>query len=123
MSITLKITLVIITIIYMFLILKSIKSKKINVSYSILWIITGIILIISAIIPNMIEWISMKLGFETTSNMLFCITIFIIFYLIFNLTTIISEENKKNTLLIQEISLLKNKVSDLEEELNETKSN
>ena len=47
--------------------------------------------------------------------MLFCITIFIAFYLIFNLTIKLSKEYQKSTLLIQEISLLKARVKKLEE--------
>lgn len=121
MNTTLKIALIIITLIYIFLILKSIRKKKINISFSIFWIITGIGLIVCTLVPNFIEYISKKLGFEAPSNMLFCITIFIAFYLIFNLTMILSKENHKNTTLVQEISLLKKKVKSLEEKINETK--
>ena len=92
-----------------------------NVSFSIFWIITGIVLIILAIVPNLVETISKALGFEAPSNMLFVVTIFMAFYLIFNLTTIVSQENKKNILLIQEVSLLKKKVEELEEKMNDKK--
>lgn len=121
MNLTLKIALIVITLIYILLILKSIRKKKINVTFSIFWLITGVLLIISTLVPNLIEYISKKLGFEAPSNMLFCITIFIAFYLIFNLTIILSKENSKNTLLVQELSLLKKKVENMEEKLNGTK--
>ena len=121
MNLTLKIALVTISLIYIFLILRSIRKKKINVTFAIFWIITGIALIFCALVPNLIEYISKKIGFETPSNMLFCITIFIAFYLIFNLTIILSKENKKNTLLVQELSLLKKKMEFLEEKVNGAK--
>lgn len=76
-------------------------------SFSLFWLITGILLIIALVIPNLVENISKTLGFEIPTNMLFCLTIFVSFYLIFNLTVALSKENKKNTLLIQEVSLLK----------------
>ena len=123
MSLTLRIALIVITLIYMFLILKSIRIKKISVSFSIFWLITGVALIICVLVPQMIAWISNKLGFATPSNMIFCITIFMAFYMIFNLTIIISKENKKNILLVQEISLLKKRVKTLEEKINESKTN
>ena len=123
MPVTLKIALIAITLIYMFLILRSIRLKKINVSFSIFWLITGVALIICAIVPELVEWISNKLGFSAPSNMIFCITIFLAFYLIFNLTVVISKETKKNTTLVQEISLLKKKVKNLEEKVNEPKGN
>lgn len=121
MPLTLRLALIAITLIYILLILRSIRRKKMNVSFSIFWIIAGIILIIFAIVPNMVEAISKMIGFEAPSNMLFVLTIFIAFYLIFNLTTIISQENKKNILLIQEVSLLKKKVEELEKKINEKK--
>ena len=121
MPLALRIALIAITLIYILLILRSIRRKKMNVSFSIFWIIAGFILIIFAIVPNMVEAISKMLGFEAPSNMLFVLTIFIAFYLIFNLTTIISQENKKNVLLVQEVSLLKKKVKELEEKMNDKK--
>lgn len=119
MQIELRIVLIIITLIYLFFILKSIKSKKMQISLSLFWIFTGIILLVAAIAPNIFGNISNLLGFETTANMIFCITIFLAFYLIFNLTTMLSKENKKTTKLIQEISLLKNKVEELEKKSQE----
>lgn len=119
MQIELRIVLIIITLIYLFFILKSIKSKKMQISLSLFWIFTGIILLVAAIAPNIFKGISHILGFETTANMIFCITIFLAFYLIFNLTTMLSKENKKTTRLIQEISLLKNRVQELEKNSQE----
>lgn len=114
MQITLRIALIIITIIYLFFILRAIKNKKIQISFSVFWILTAILLIIALAIPNLISNISHLLGFEVTTNMIFCVTIFISFYLIFNLTTLLSKENKKNVTLTQEISILKKRVEELE---------
>lgn len=114
MQISLKLVLIVITLIYIFLILKSIKKKKLQMSFSLFWLITGVLLIIALIIPNLVENISKTLGFEVPANMIFCLTIFMSFYLIFSLTVALSKENKKNTLLIQEVSLLKKRVDELE---------
>ena len=119
MSIELRVVLIIITLFYLFVILKAIKNRKMQISLSLFWIFTGIILLVAAIFPNLFGYISNLLGFETTSNMIFCITIFLAFYLIFNLTMMLSKENKKTTKLVQEISLLKNKVEELEKKIQE----
>ncbi|NLC87192.1 MAG: DUF2304 domain-containing protein [Clostridiaceae bacterium] len=119
MQLTLRIALIILTLIYLFYIFKSIKNKKIQISFSIFWVFTAFILIIAIAIPNLIQNISNFLGFTLTTNMIFCVTIFIAFYLIFNLTTILSKENKKNVNLIQEISILKKRVEDLEKKQEE----
>ena len=114
MQLSLNIVLIIITLIYLFLVIKAIRKKKLQMSFSIFWLITGVMLIVALLIPNLVENISKALGFEVPANMVFCLTIFVAFYLIFNLTISISKENKKNTTLIQEISMLKKRVEDLE---------
>ena len=114
MQLSLNILLIIIILIYLFLVIKAIRKKKLQMSFSIFWLITGVMLIVALLIPNLVENISKALGFEVPANMVFCLTIFVAFYLIFNLTISISKENRKNTILIQEISMLKKRVEDLE---------
>ena len=121
MTLNLKIALTIMVLVYVFLILKTIRSKKLQLSFSIFWLVSGFLLLIAILIPNLIEYLTKLLGFEMPVNMLFCITIFIEFYLIFNLTVKLSNENKKNILLTQEISLLKKRVKDIEEGINNEK--
>ena len=119
MAINLKIALIVMTLIYVGLMLKKIKEKKMQLSFAIFWIISGALLILLTIIPNFIEDLTKILGFEVPSNMLFCITIFTAFYLIFNLTIKLSKEYQNNVMLIQEISLLKSRVKKLEEKNKE----
>lgn len=121
MTINLRIALIIMILIYVSLILKKIQSKKLQLNFSTFWIISGVLLLLAVITPNLIENLTKLLGFEVPANMLFCITIFVAFYLIFNLTIKLSNEAQKNTLLIQEISLLKSRISKLEEKNKEEK--
>lgn len=114
MQLTLRIALILITFAYILVIVKAIKNKKMQISFSVFWIITGLILIIAIAIPNMIQNISKLLGFTLSVNMIFCVAIFLLFYLVFNINIVLSTENKKNTLLIQEISMLKQRIEELE---------
>lgn len=114
MQTPLKIALIAIVLIYIFFILKAVKRKNMRIGYLIFWAITGVLLIIALLIPNLVENISGLIGFGIPINMIFSVAIFIILYLIFDLTTLISKEEKKNTLLIQEISILKKRVAELE---------
>ncbi len=118
MSISLRIVLVIIVLIYLLVIVKQIKKKKLQINFCIIWIIISAMLIVAVCIPNFIETISKMLGFEVASNMVFCLTIFIAFYLIFILTLRISQENAKTRELIQEISLLNKKMENIERNKN-----
>ena len=118
MLLNLRIAFIVVVLVFIFIILREIRRKKINITFSLFWLIIGGLLILAVAVPNLIETLSKLIGFETPSNMLFVIAIFIAFYSIFNLTLIASKEYKKNIILIQEVSLLKEKVIKLEEKLN-----
>ena len=117
MQLTLRIALIIITIIYIFMIMRAIKNKKMQISFSTLWIVIGLVLIIAVAIPNMIDNISKLLGFELSVNMIFCAAIFLLFYIVFNFNILLSKENKRNIILIQEISIMKKRIHALEEKI------
>ena len=107
MPVVLKVLLIIVTAIYMLLLIRTIKKKNLQISFSVFWIVSGVLLVLALAIPNLIEEISHRLGFVAPSNMIFCLTIFVAFYLIFKLTIKLAQENERNTLLIQKISMLK----------------
>lgn len=116
MPLTLKIALIAILLVYLFVILKSVKRKNMRINYLIFWSITGIILIVALLAPNFVETISNILGFELPINMIFSCGIFVVLYLIFDLTKLITKEQNKNIMLVQEISILNKKIEDLEKD-------
>lgn len=119
MSGSLRVVLILITIIYLFLLIRTIRKKNLQVSFSAFWMVSGIGLILALAIPYLIEIIAKALGFDLPSNMVFCLTIFIAFYMIFKITIKLSQENKRNTALIQEVSMLKKRVEELEQKIIE----
>ena len=118
---SLKIFLIFITIIYLLLIIKLIKKRELNINFSIFWIFAGLglisALVIMLIVPGVMGEIAKILGFEVPANMVFCISIFILFYIGLDLTWKISKENKRNIKLTQELSLLKEKINKLESKM------
>ena len=118
MNNNLKIFLVILILFNLILILKTLRAKKISIKYGIYWITLLILLIISGCFPNIYIYISDILGFESTSNMIFLLGFFFLFYLCFLLITNISLLNDKVKTLVQEISILKQKIENEEEKDN-----
>ena len=123
MSKELKILLFIMSFFYLIIIIFYIKRKKIQLNFSMFWILSGVVLMLSSLFSGWIEVISRYLGFETPSNMVFCTAIFLAYYLVFVLTIRLSAENAKNTKLIQEVSILKQKVELMEYANKEEKEN
>jgi hypothetical protein len=118
MSISLKLVLIFVVLIYIIFIIKSIKKKNMRIEYLILWMFIGIAMIIALIVPNFVENFSRLIGFEMPINMIFSMAIFTIMYILFGLIVLISKEEKKNTMLIQEISILKKRIDELEKNSN-----
>lgn len=116
MSIILRIVFIILILMYMIFLIKSIKKKKMQISFSVFWILSPIVLIIAIAFPNLVFYISKSMGFETTANMIFVVTIFILYCLVFDLTLKLSQEHKKNVAIVQELSILKAKIDKFEKE-------
>ena len=116
MSNTLKISLIALLGICIVLIIRKLKHKKISIRFGVLWICLLIILILSVLFSNVYFSLSKYLGFEATSNMIFVFAFFFLFYLIFILLTNISKLNDKVKTLIQEVSILKERVEKNEKE-------
>lgn len=117
MSMMLKIELIIIAIGCLIFIVYSVRKRNIDLKYSLVWMLSGFLMVLFAIIPNLIENISILLGFEKASNMVFCFAIVSIFFILFNLTTIVTVQSRKITNLIQEISILNKKVKEIEDKI------
>lgn len=106
----LRIFLMVLLVFQLILIINTVKRKSFSMKYASFWIFLIFIMAIVVIFPNILFIISKLFGFEKTSNMIFLLGFFFLFYIIFILTTSISSQNEKIKLLIQELSLLKERV-------------
>lgn len=105
MSITLRILLIIGAIITTSYFGNEVKKGKIEIQYSLFWILFSLFLVLVSIFPHWIIKISKLLSFQSPANFLFLLIIFFIFLREFFLTVQISKLEEKNKKLIQEIAL------------------
>jgi hypothetical protein len=89
-----------------------VKKDKISVRYSLVWLFASFATIVFASIPQLLGRIAHLLGFELISNMVLLVMIGLLMTLTLSLTIIVSQLRKKITLLVQEVSILKEKVND-----------
>ena len=75
MTITLRIILIICSLIAFLLCITKIKQAKLKVENSVIWMIGSIILILMSIFSDAVEWISNKLGFMAPVNFVFLVII------------------------------------------------
>ena len=75
MTITLRIILIILSVISFLLCVKKIKQSKLKVSNSITWLVGSILLILMSIFSHGVEYIANKLGFIAPVNFVFFVII------------------------------------------------
>ena len=75
MTITLRIILVICSLISFILCITKIKQAKLKVTNSVIWMIGSVVLILMSIFSGAVEWIADKLGFMAPVNFVFLVMI------------------------------------------------
>ncbi len=117
MPLNLRLCILLIAFILTVVIYKILKKQMVPVKYSLLWILCVLLLYVLSICPNILLFIADLVGFQTISNMVIGVFVLILIFITISLTIIASFQKKKTTLLIQEISILKSRVSALENEV------
>ena len=73
MSVTLRVILIISSFIAFYLCITKIKKSQLKIENSVTWMLGCIILILMSIFPNVVVWISEKLGFVAPVNFIFLV--------------------------------------------------
>ena len=107
MSFNLFICSLVFSLFVLFFILYLLKKGRITIKYSLIWIFIFTILVIALIIPGFMDFITTKLGFQTPSNMVLSLLIASLILITITLTVVVSTQDKKIRLLVQEISMMK----------------
>lgn len=105
MSAQLNIFFIIISTVTLIYIIMQIRKHKLNIDDSILWIFWSIVLLIVSIFPDLSFYIAEKMGFQSTSNFILCLFIFILYMILFFQNIKISELRDKNKQLVQKVSI------------------
>lgn len=112
MSINLRVMMLIVAILLFISVFVALKKGRMPLKYSLVWLIPDFILILISCAPLSLWKFTELVGFQTVSNLVVGIFILMLFFITISLTIIVSGQNTKITLLIQEISLLKEKIKE-----------
>ena len=114
----LRITLIAAVICYFVLILYFLKHRALNLKYTLLWLLSGTVMGILVIFPELLTYIIRILGIEDNMNGLFIMCIAFMLMIMMALTSIASRQNMKIRSLVQEIGILDKRIRELEENNN-----
>lgn len=105
MSIALRICLVALSIISLFYIIRKIRYSKMQIEYTLFWIVLSIIMILMAVFPQIVYWITIAMGMVSAANVVYLFIIGILLVKVFMMTIEISNLESKVQALIQEVGI------------------
>lgn len=119
----LRILLLLGALIYLGIILWMLKRKKLNVQYSIIWLISAVVLILFALFPHIVSVMRDILNIETSANFIFLALFAFVLLLLLSLSTIVTGFAGKIKRLAQTQALLEKRVRELENQLGSGPAN
>lgn len=105
MTVTLRIFLIIASLLTVIWILRKIRKMKVKMEDAIFWLIFSALIIILAIFPEISYWLSKILGIESPANLVFLFVICLLLEKIFTLSIITSQLEEKVSILSAEVAL------------------
>lgn len=110
----LRIVLIIALIIYFVIILIFLKNKTLELKYTLLWMVAGIILAILVAWPEILNGFVRLIGIQSNMNGLFIMAFAFVIMIMMSLTSIVSKQANKIKILIQTLAILEKRIRDLE---------
>ena len=110
-----RIILLIGVLIYILIIGVLMKKGKMNLKHSLVWFLTGIVMLICAAFPGIIRAFAELIGVYSEVNVVFFLGVCFLLIIILSLTSIVSLQSERIRALTQTQALLEKRVRDLEE--------
>lgn len=120
---TLRITLCVAVLLYFVIILHYLKNKMLELKYTLIWLAAGIVMGIMIFFPELLIAFVRILGIESNMNGLYILCFGFIIMIMMTLTSIVSRQNMKIKILIQENSMLEKRIRELEQSQQEKTEN
>lgn len=121
----LRIELALFSVFFLIVVVRSVNRKKMQLKYSLMWIVLAVGSGIVALFPQIAINISRKLHFETPSNFIFLVAIIALLGISFSLTLITSKQSVQIKALVQSLSLHEhdNSIKGIEKQQNPNMKN
>jgi hypothetical protein len=122
MDLKLQIFFICFALFFLFIILYYLVRKKLNLRYTLVWLITVTVLLVLAIFPVIVEKVGSLIGIVSPVNTVFLFSTLFMLIIILTLTGIVSHMNTRVYKLTQTQALLEKRVRELESRESQEKN-
>lgn len=105
MPIELRIILIMSSVLMLIYMIKKVKKSKLQIEYTVFWIIFGLLLIVISLIPQIMYFVADIIGIQSPVNLVLTFIIFILVIKMFFMTIEISQLEAKVKELVEEMAL------------------
>ena len=103
-----------VTIAFFSWVISLLKKRKLDLKYTLLWLLCGLIMLIMGVFPASINYIAQLFGVYSPTNALFAIISLFLILLSLSLTIIVSKQNDSIKKMAQRIAILEKKIREQE---------
>ena len=114
MTLRFRIFLVILFVLVLLWLFRQVKKKKLDLRYTLSWLLLGIVLLLFALFPGLLMALSRFLGIYSPVNMIFFLGFCFSLLIIYTLTEAVSRQSDEIRKLTQALALLKDKIREEE---------
>ncbi len=105
MSIMLRVLLITMSVLSLFYVISKIRNSKMQIEYSIFWILMSFVMIIMSVFPEIVYWITTTMRMISPANVVYLFIIAILLVKSFMMTIEISKLEDKVKDLVQQIGI------------------
>ncbi len=99
---------------YFVILFNILSRRRLNLRYSLLWIISGFIMLVIGVFPEIMTFLTRLIGIKEPANGLFALVCFCLIIILMSITAIVTTLNEKCTRLVQTVALLEKRIRELE---------
>ena len=105
---------IIVGVLFLVMMIDLIRKNRVALKYALLWLFSGLLMILLAIFPKILDRMARLVGIYSPVNALFAVLLCCGLVLMISFSVIMSGNKKSIVRLTQEISLLENRIRELE---------
>lgn len=119
-----KLTIALISalVVFFILVLTLLKYRKLELKYTLLWLLTGIAMFVLVLWPDLMQFLASLVGIQNNMNGLYIFLLAFVIMILMSLTAICSGQNARIRELIQTEALYEKRLREAEKKLEELKA-
>ena len=117
MNLYLRISLIVAIVLYFVFLFTLLKRNSLALKYTLLWLLTGIVMLFVVIFPGIIETPLRAIGIVEWTNGIFALILLFLIIICITITSIVSKMNDHNRKLTQRCAIYEKRIRELEEKI------